>query len=201
MPPDLRASESFHRATPEDRLGRSAGARPARQRTPVTSGCSSRCCRGSALALRQERACATRLQTRSHPPDSGSVATGRALRMSRFSRDVSQGRRNERRRSPLGHGVRPPGCVGAAKARGEVANPKQDGQRRKPCGPRSDCRVLLHAARRDLDVALGHRQLGYVRCAFDRLASDPGDQLHEPIDHAREDRRALRAVREAHRHL
>jgi Bacterial regulatory proteins, luxR family len=65
--------------------------------------------------------------------------------------------------------------------------------------PGSDCRVPLHSARRGFDVALGCRQLGCVRCALDRLASDPGVQLYEPIDHAREDRRALGAVREAHR--
>jgi hypothetical protein len=35
-------------------------------------------------------------------------------------------------------------------------------------------------------VALGRRHLGYVGCAFDHLASDPGEQLHEPIDHAQE---------------
>jgi hypothetical protein len=47
-------------------------------------------------------------------------------------------------------------------------------------------RRSLYRARRDLDVALRHRQLGHVGRAVDRLATDAWDQLDQPIDHGGE---------------
>jgi hypothetical protein len=43
--------------------------------------------------------------------------------------------------------------------------------------------------------------VGYVRGAVDRLAANAWDQLHELIDHPRQQRPALGAVREPYRHL
>ena len=54
-----------------------------------------------------------------------------------------------------------------------------------PWRPGSGRRSLYRACR-DLDVALGHRQLGHVGRAVDDLAADVWDQLDQPIDHSGE---------------
>jgi hypothetical protein len=65
--------------------------------------------------------------------------------------------------------------------------------RDSPAGERLPCRgcwrlgrCLLERACRDLDVALGHRQLGHVGRAVDDLAADAWDQLDQPVDYGGE---------------
>jgi hypothetical protein len=63
---------------------------------------------------------------------------------------------------------------------------KRVGERSPRLGRWRSGRRSLYRARRDLDVALRHRQLGHVGRAIDRLATDAWDQLDQPIDHGGE---------------
>lgn len=133
------------------------------------------------------------------------IGRGPGVSIDRSQTPASYRERESRQRLPLydrfssraqASGATPRLSQHAAEALSRWVDRDDAPRRTGMCSDRRPQRV-----RRDLHVALRHRQLWHMRCALDGLGRDAWDQLHELVDDAREHRRALGALREPQRYL